>query len=314
MTKNSSPVGQIGDYEIKQLKIFKVVADCGGFSAAETELNISRSTISIHISNLESRLNLILCRRGRAGFALTEEGVVVYEATVKLLGELEDFRNTINHLDIQLSGSLTVLFSDTISLDKRASIPTVIRKFSKLAQEVYLTAEVARMTEIERMVMQEEADIGFIPYHRALDGLEYEHIYTDICYLYASNNNPLAQLDDHELTDEVIDGFPVVYAGIKTQERINGHLANMNLKATAYNYESRMALLLSSRFIGYLPEQYAQPYVESGELVAIAPDRRYYNLEIMAITKKTSGLNKVRSLFTKTMRDYYRKQATELAI
>ncbi|MDN3683724.1 LysR family transcriptional regulator [Vibrio sinaloensis] len=61
------------------------------FSAAETELNISRSTISIHISNLESRLNLILCRRGRSGFALTEEGVVVYEATVKLLGELEDF-------------------------------------------------------------------------------------------------------------------------------------------------------------------------------------------------------------------------------
>ncbi|MDN3683725.1 hypothetical protein QW180_04965 [Vibrio sinaloensis] len=36
--------------------------------------------------------------------------------------------------------------------------------FSKLAQEVYLTAEVARMTEIERMVMQEEADIGFIPF------------------------------------------------------------------------------------------------------------------------------------------------------
>jgi DNA-binding transcriptional LysR family regulator len=75
-----------------------------------------------------------------------------------------------------------------------------------------------------------------------------------------------------------------------------------------------MALLLSSRFIGYLPEHYAQPYVDSGELVAIAPDRRYYHLEIMAITKKTSGINKVRALFTKTMRDYYRKQATELAL
>lgn len=307
MTKNPSPVGQIGDYEIKQLKIFKVVADCGGFSAAETELNISRSTISIHISNLESRLNLILCRRGRSGFALTEEGVVVYEATVKLLGELEDFRNTINHLDIQLSGSLTVLFSDTISLDQRACIPEVVGKFSKLAQEVYLTAEVARMTEIERMVMQEEADIGFIPFHRELDGLEYEHIYTDICYLYASKENPLSALSDDELTDEIIDGFPVAYAGMKTQERINGHLANMNLKATAYNYESRMALLLSSRFIGYLPEHYAKPYVDSGELVTIAPERRYYHLEIMAITKKTNALNKVRSLFIKTMRDYYRK-------
>ena len=308
MTKNSSPVGQIGDYEIKQLKIFKVVADCGGFSAAETELNISRSTISIHISNLESRLNLILCRRGRSGFALTEEGTVVYEATVKLIGELEDFRNTINHLDIQLSGSLTILFSDNISLDPRASMPEVIRNFSSIAKEVYLTAEVSRMTEIERMVIQEEADIGFIPFHRELDGLEYEYIYTDICYLYASIDNPLAQLTDDELTDEVINGYPVAYAGLKAQEHINGHLANMNLKATAYNYESRIALLLSSRFIGYLPEHQAKPYVESGELIAIAPSRRYYHLEIMAITKKTNTVNKIRSLFVKTMRDYYRKQ------
>ncbi|CAH0527434.1 hypothetical protein CTH30272_01077 [Allocatenococcus thiocycli] len=52
MTRNAVPIGHIGDYEIKQLKIFKVVADCGGFSAAETELNVSRSTISIHISAL----------------------------------------------------------------------------------------------------------------------------------------------------------------------------------------------------------------------------------------------------------------------
>ncbi|MDN3683726.1 hypothetical protein QW180_04970 [Vibrio sinaloensis] len=104
--------------------------------------------------------------------------------------------------------------------------------------------------------------------------------------MYASKNNPLAKLSDVELTDEIINGFPVAYAGMKTQERINGHLANMNLKATAYNYESRMALLLSSRFIGYLPEHYAKPYVDSGELIAIAPSRRYYHLEIMAITKK----------------------------
>ncbi|RJX64960.1 LysR family transcriptional regulator [Vibrio sinensis] len=309
MAKHSSPVGQIGDYEIKQLKIFKIVADCGGFSAAETELNISRSTISIHISNLESRLNLTLCRRGRSGFALTEEGMVVYDATVKLLGELEDFRNTINHLDFQLSGSLTVLFSDTISLDQRACIPTVVRKFTKLASEVYLTAEIARMTEIERMVMSEEADIGFIPYHRSLDGLEYEHLYTDICYLYASSDNPLATLSNKELTDEVIDGFPVVYAGMKTQERINGHLKNMNLKATAYSYESRLSLLLSGRYIGFLPEQYAKYYVENGDLIAIAPKRRFYHLEIMAITKKTAAINKVRSLFIKTMRDYYHQQS-----
>ncbi|UTV29435.1 LysR family transcriptional regulator [Photobacterium atrarenae] len=308
MTRASLPVGQIGDYEIKQLKIFKTVADCGGFSAAETELNISRSTISIHISNLESRLNLTLCRRGRAGFSLTEEGSVVYDATIKLLGELEDFRNTINDLDAQPAGHLTVLFSDTISLDSRAKIPKVFQRFAKLAPEVYLTSEVARMTEIERQVMNEEADIGFIPFHRSLEGLEYQHIYSDTCYLYCSPDHPLYSLSEEELSDEIIDGVPAAYAGMKTQEIIHGHLANMNLKATAYNYESRLALLLSGKFIGFLPAQYAKPYVDRGELRAIAQDRRFYTLEIMAITKKTSTVNKVRSLFIKTLRDSYRDQ------
>ncbi|MCB1862544.1 MAG: LysR family transcriptional regulator, partial [Gammaproteobacteria bacterium] len=47
-------LGQMGDYEIKQLKVFKTIVECGGFAAAETRLNISRSTISNHIANLES--------------------------------------------------------------------------------------------------------------------------------------------------------------------------------------------------------------------------------------------------------------------
>lgn len=313
MTKNFASVGQIGDYEIKQLKIFKTVADCGGLSAAEIELNISRSTISIHISNLESRLNLILCRRGRAGFALTEDGAIVYDATVKLLGELESFRLTINNLDDSPSGNLTVLFSDTISVDSRAQIPEVFRKFTAMASNVYLTSEVGKMSDIERQVMSEEADIGFIPFHRTLDGLEYHYIYSDHCYLYCSRDNPLYDLSEQELSDELIDGTPTVYAGMKSQEVVNGHLSNMNLKATAYNYESRMALILSSRYIGFLPEHYAAPFVAQGELKVIALQRRFYSLDIMAITKKTTSANKTRTLFIKTLLDTYQRKANRPA-
>ena len=85
-------LGQLGDYEIKQLRIFKTIVECGGFSAAEAQLNISRPTISIHIANLESRLNLTLCKRGRGGFSLTEEGKVIYQQTQHLLEALEGLR------------------------------------------------------------------------------------------------------------------------------------------------------------------------------------------------------------------------------
>ncbi|MDX1400274.1 MAG: LysR family transcriptional regulator, partial [Oceanospirillum sp.] len=58
-------LGQISDYELKQLKLFKTVVESGGFTSAAAELNISRPTVSNHIASLESRLGMSLCKRGR---------------------------------------------------------------------------------------------------------------------------------------------------------------------------------------------------------------------------------------------------------
>ena len=60
------------------LRVFVTVVHSGGFSAARTELNVSQPTISMKISDLEARLGMRLCERGRAGFKLTAEGQLVY--------------------------------------------------------------------------------------------------------------------------------------------------------------------------------------------------------------------------------------------
>ena len=48
------------------LRVVKSVVECGGMAQAELELNIGISTVSRHIKDLETRLGLTLCRRGRA--------------------------------------------------------------------------------------------------------------------------------------------------------------------------------------------------------------------------------------------------------
>ena len=66
---------QVSDFDLRLLRVFRTVAQVGSFSAAEGVLGITRSAISLHMSDLEKRLGGIrLCQRGRAGFALTEEG------------------------------------------------------------------------------------------------------------------------------------------------------------------------------------------------------------------------------------------------
>jgi len=73
-SRRADPLAQVSDFDIRLLRIFRSVVECGGFSAAETVLGIGRSAISQQMSDLEQRVGLRLCQRGRAGFSLTEEG------------------------------------------------------------------------------------------------------------------------------------------------------------------------------------------------------------------------------------------------
>ena len=80
--RRPEPLAQVSDFDIRLLKLFRSVVECGGFSAAESVLGIGRSAISQQMSDLEQRLGLRLCQRGRAGFALTEEGREVYQLSL----------------------------------------------------------------------------------------------------------------------------------------------------------------------------------------------------------------------------------------
>ncbi len=306
MSAKNYSLGQVGDYEIKQLKVFKTVVDCGGFSAAETALNIGRSTISLHISNLESRLNLVLCKRGRGGFSLTEEGAIIYDMTVNLLESLDIFRVTVNNLNSSLTGELKIVLSDAVSLDKRCAFPELISMFCLQAPGVQISNDVASMAEIERMVLNDMADIGFIPCHRRLEGLDYIDLFSDICRLYISTNHSVAQLPEEELTDELVNTLPMVHAGLKPHEAVDELMTGLNLSAKAYFYEGRLAMILSGQYIGFLPEHYAQEYVDSGQIVSLTPESRYYHLGMAAISKKTAQPSKPRELFLEILREKFK--------
>lgn len=290
-------LGQVGDYEIRLLKVFKTVVECGGFSAAETVLNISRSTISVHMANLEQRLKLKLCSRGRAGFALTEEGAIIYESVRRLFSQLEDFRSTVNALHVQISGELKLVASDTISLDERCRFPDVLAEFCRQAPDVFLQFETAPMSDIERMILNGEVDVGFIPYHRQLDGLIYHPLYEETCYLYCSDRHPLFAERDDAVIREQLQNTRSVQAGIQSNPEVAMQMVGLAKTGVAYYYETRAVMILSGAFVGFLPEHYAEKWLHGGRMRKLLPDERSYRLGIAAITHQFGRLNKPRDFF-----------------
>ena len=134
--KNKALLGQVSDVDLRLLRVFKAVADCGSLSAAELELNVAVSTISRHIKDLETRLGLVLCRRGRAGFALTPEGEKVYQATDELFNANQVFRSQIHGIQAQLGGDLHVAMFEKCISNPAAQVAQAIAMFQAMAPTV----------------------------------------------------------------------------------------------------------------------------------------------------------------------------------
>ncbi len=109
MAKSRNPsLGQVSDFDIRLLRIFKTIVKCGSFSAAESTLGLSRSAISLHMGDLEKRLGMRLCQRGRAGFALTDEGPRGLSRDPDPAGGAGGFRAEVNDLHQHLRGELNI--------------------------------------------------------------------------------------------------------------------------------------------------------------------------------------------------------------
>src|ERR1700682_76911 len=97
---------KMSDGDIRRLRVFCTVTRCGGFAAAESELQMGLPSISRYIKDLEIRLGVRLCRRGRVGFELTEQGRHAYAASLQLNADLKRFEAAMTSISSAVPGRL----------------------------------------------------------------------------------------------------------------------------------------------------------------------------------------------------------------
>lgn len=106
---------KIDNYAIfRQLEIFIKVVECNSFSAAAQRLNLTPSSVSRSISQLEEHLGVVLLKRTTRNLILTEPGKYLLFRAQHLLTELDDsLVNTSsfrNHPQGQLKITCSIAF------------------------------------------------------------------------------------------------------------------------------------------------------------------------------------------------------------
>lgn len=262
---------QIQDADLKSLRIFETIVQCGGFSAAQSVLNISASAISEQMSQLETRLGVRLCERGRSGFRLTEEGEVLYEAAQRMLSAVETFRMEAETLRRQLRGTLRVGVIDATLTDPGSPLTLAIRRFGEIAPQVHLQVHIDTPNALEQRVMDGRLHLAVGPFPARLPGLDYTPLYRETHGLFCSRTDPLYAQDDTEITLPRLSQSRVAaraFLGCFDLDQLGAEQA----AGSVDNVEARAMMILSGQYIGFLPLHYAQPWVDKGELRRLRPE------------------------------------------
>ncbi len=94
--------------DIRQLRYFVAVAECGGFTNAASRLRIAQSALSRNIGKLETELGTSLFKRSARGAELSQSGHLLLEHAKSVINQVEQARAAILAQRTVLSGEVAI--------------------------------------------------------------------------------------------------------------------------------------------------------------------------------------------------------------
>jgi DNA-binding transcriptional LysR family regulator len=257
--------------DIRLIRIFMTVVEAGGMSAAQIELNLALSTISEKIAALEKRFGVRLCRRGRSGFALTEAGRQFYQDCERLIAALDQFGQSVGALSAQMPRNFVLGLVDNMISDPRCPVAGAIAAFTDEAPDVHLRLVTLPPSDLLSEVLARRVDMVVGSFPRIALGLDYVDLYSETHHFYCCASHPLFAVPDAEIEIDTIRAHRIIargYWGLR-DTRI---FAIDAPHATVVDMEAEAHLILSGRYLGYLPDHMAATLSARTPLRAIRSD------------------------------------------
>lgn len=274
----------VRDSDISLLRVFVAVAESGGIAAAQARLNTAPSTISTQLSDLETRLGLRLCQRGRAGFALTREGRLVLNSAYRLLTDLGRFTAEVAATQDQISGTLRILIVDGISDNADLRLPDAIRSLRRDYPLLHLDIALADPDAIGPAILKGEADVALAWLPLVLPSLSVEVLFHEEEIICCGRGHPLFDRAPDDLTIADLEGADWARELFHTARPLP--FARPPVSTATTNFiEGLLHLVLAGTHIAYLPRASVRRWIEAGQVRPLLPGAFTARLPISLVSR-----------------------------
>lgn len=264
----------LNEKDLRALRIFCVVAQSGGFSAAEKSLNMTKATISRQIKSIEETLGTALCTRGPKGFELTAAGESALLYAREALGALDRIFPAMDASRGVISGPLVMGITDNVISHSGSHLQQALRALRHHAPGVQLSLSVMAGSQLIQALLDRRLDIaikGVMDYQKT-PSLHYAALFDESHGLYTLAGSELRARQ-----------LPLVWRA--QQPFVEDALARWHLSRgpEAVGIEAVAMLIAAGDVVGILPHHYAQLMQTRFPLVSV-PDSPTWTVTHYAVT------------------------------
>ncbi len=296
--------------EIKQLKSFIAVVDCGNFTKAAEKTYTSQPTISTHIRALEDELGARLIARDTKNIKITDKGYELYDCAIHIIELQENLMKRWAEQDksyINLGAS---------TIPSAYILPELMAEFSQLHPEVSLIIHQGDSTDVADGLVSGLYDLGLLGMNCSSDKLKCDPFYRDETVLITPNNKEFAALKELPLEEAYsqIFSYPLIFRekGSGTQkaaeaiiERLGLDLEKLNVMARINDQETIKNLVAAGVGVSMVSWLAVREYEKSGSVLVFKlpkeySERRFY----MAVNKESYKSSAVKAFMRYIKRNY----------
>ena len=191
--------------EIRQLEMFRAVAEQESFTRAGERLHVSQSAISRQIKMLEEELNEVLLNRQGRKVSLTHAGELLLKTVNRLFRDMQDVVWQISETKKLHRGSLRLGGGMTVCI---YILPKLLKRYRSLYKHVDLRVTSGTSEGIIRLLRNHEVDLGLLTLPIVAKDLEVIPVLKEEMVVVTAPNHPLSR--KRSVHPQDLSEFPLV--------------------------------------------------------------------------------------------------------
>jgi DNA-binding transcriptional LysR family regulator len=206
--------------DVRQLDMFRAVAEERSFTRAAERLHVSQSAVSRQVKLLEDELGGRLLHRGGKGASPTAPGELLLRLANRVHRDMQDVRSQIAETHGLLRGTLTLAGGMTVCMHV---LPRVLKQYRRLYPGVDLRVVSGPTEAILRQLRTHEVDLALLTLPLADRDLEVVPVLKEEMVVVTAPGHPLARL--RSVDARAIARFPLIlYEAGSNSRRVQDRL------------------------------------------------------------------------------------------